>query len=127
MHNYVVTKEANEVFLSTKIVEILDLYITENLNERQAIMNSQLRFARGHAPERNEQEFVRDKNFGVGNDLANNNKSNKEKVRCYNCQGMGHIANNCKKLRIETKQYARTNQILLNDSFITSELTEENL
>ena len=37
VHNYVEIKEANEVFLPTKIAVISDLYINELVNKRQAI------------------------------------------------------------------------------------------
>ena len=41
--------------------------------------------------------FYKDKKFDGGGAVRDSDKAKSEEVRCYNCQGFGHMARDCSK------------------------------
>ena len=110
VHDFVVTKEANEVYTPTKIAELADLYNNEVLSNRPKQY-----IATKFVGEKKRLKINNNKSDEPYNFKKNLNQSRPQQqnqsVKCYNCNGFGHIAKNCPKLK-----NAKANQIIIEKS-----------
>ena len=110
VHDFVVTKEANEVYMPTKLAELADLYNNEVFSNRSKQYIATKFVGEKERLKTNNNKSDKPYNFNKNSNQSRPQQQN-QSVKCYNCNGFGHIAKNC--LEFEN---AKAHQIIIEKS-----------